>query len=254
MTDNMLDTLGNIPSSVGSNAPTEVAFLPSIQIVTSLSEVAKNYKPEGGGEKPEVNNFWFAPPGGGACLGMNFLAVPLATRDHAIQTKTGSLLLESYNAPAKGSPPKTEAEKIYAQIQALPKQQPKEKIFNYYGGDVLLWVPNQTLESGKPFMGAFAVYFLHSTARPQLDYCNKYRGKLCKVHSHENNTQFTWYTPEFNPVMTPGQPMGAFDPNEFPIPAQQLVVLEVTKFLNPTARGENTPRSSEGIGVDGRAR
>lgn len=233
----------NIVSSVSSNVQADLPFTPRLQIITGTSQVVKNWKKEEG-PAPEDGVFWLGPPGG-KNLGRKFLAVPLALRDHALQTKKSNVSKESYLSADKGSPPKNLDEKIFAEIMALPKQQPKEGIFNWWGVDALLWLPNQRLDNGDAIStGVFAVYFLHSTARPEKNNCVANRGKLCYVRSHENHsTSFTWSTPEIGPMNGDGR----FDPVEFPLPSKCEIEMEVTKFLNPSPKGEGR-ENSDGVG------
>lgn len=220
----------SVPTTVSNNASTEAMFTSRLQLLQSMSEVIKGWKAEDHQEveKPSAGEFWLGPPGGQS-LSREFRAICISWRDHALRLKANEAELESYCAPTKGFPPKNDEESIFNKISSSPKQQKDgaKLITNMWGKDILVWVPfDQTT-------GKFAIYFMHSTARPEAVNAFNNRGKLLILRSQLVETaSFSWYTPEIRVYPHP------IEVGSIKLPTEEEVREELTKFLNPIPRGE----------------
>lgn len=239
-----LNAINAIQGTAGENVPPAAQWTQGIQIVYNNSTILDDWDEKVDGPKPAVGEFWLGQKNGKP-LGKVFVAVPIAIRDHALQTKGGETTAESFNGckccastQRSTSPPTNEEEKIFHSIASAPKQQDKK--LNRWGSDVLLWIPEHKL---------FAQIFLHSTNRQCIGAYQANFGKFCKIKSYTPpSSQYTWYLAECRPVMD----VSTLDPQkETFLPTEEATVEEVTKFKNPTPRGEGRTNSS---GVDGRPR
>ena len=263
---NELTLPGNneIPSSVSTEVVTQKAFTTRLQMVHSLSKIMQEWKSEQG-RKPEEGQFWLGPPGT-VNLGNCFFAIPIATRSHALCIRGGEVHEESFNAPAKGSPPKSKEEEIFLEIKGRDKQVKERKEINYVGGDVLFWLPpaqhysvqgskevpynpNNVFEDYHP-NGCYAIYFFNSTAAPVAEKAAGFRGKLVVVKrgADGKSAQFTWPLPEMFAFPGTLDPTDSFHQKLAIIPSQDSIKDEMTKFLNPAKPG------AKAEGVDGRPR
>lgn len=239
-----------ISGTVSNNVATEAAFTPRLQLLHPQSKVRVDWDKEQG-PKPEEGNFWVGPPGG-FFLGKSFRCIPLAWRDHALQTEGDTVTLESFNAPAFGSLPKTPEEETFAKIRsAAAKKDSKSKIQNRIGKDILLWIPKQTQADprwpGLP-AGKFVIYFLAGTAVPEAENFRAFFFKATSVRAKEvNGRSFTWYVPE---VALEGD--GSLEAEE--APDMSACKEEMQKFANPLAKGKDTPAPEGAAGVDGHSR
>ena len=238
---------GQVQGTVSNNVSTEAAFTPRLQLIHGLSGVRTQWNKDSG-PKPDEGNFCVGPPGF-FFMGQKFFCVPLAQRDHALETKDDNVLLESFNAPGVGQMPANDAESVFLQIKS--KMGTKEKgIQRRVGKDVLLWVTPQAQADprwpGLTGSGKFAVYYLAGTAVPEAENFKRNFNRKVLVRSHQITTSFTWYVPEVDLHED-----GSLDPSE--LPDLNIARDELTKFMNPVAKGDNMPKQTA-EGVDGRAR
>ena len=241
-------TVGTATNNIDAKTP----FTARLQLLHGPSKVRVDWNKDQG-PKPDEGCFWVGPPGG-AFMGLQFIAVPLAWRDHALQTKGETVMLESYNAPGLGQLPKTPDEDVFVAIKtaaANKKNQVDKTLQNRVGKDVLLWIPAQKQADprwpGITSGGKFAIYYLAGTAVPEADNFRANFGRLVTVKSHEvNGKSFSWFVPE---VTMHGD--GSIDPTM--LPDMAAAQDELTKFANPIAKGEAMPKPAA-EGVDGRAR
>lgn len=240
-----------VKGTVSTEAPVEQRFTARLQLLAALSDVRQKWKSEQG-PKPEEGNFWCGPPGG-IFLGNKFRCIPIALRDHALRIHNGEATAESFNAPPLGTMPRTPQESVYLEIKSQVKvkgkdAQGKPLPINMEGKDILCWIPPQPQADTRwPGMsvGKFAVYFLHGTAAPEADNFKAYFGKAVTVRSKQPpSKQYVWFVPEVDL----GPDGGACSPDE--LPDMAAAADELTKFLNPIAKGEKV----EAAAPEGRTR
>lgn len=244
-----------IVGTVSNEVPIESGFIPRLQLLAALSKIRKEWDKEKG-PKPEEGTFCAGPPGF-IYLGNKFKMVPLAWRDHALRTQADEVMLESFNAPALGSLPKTPEEQVFNDIKlaaaAKSEEDKKKNVQNRVGKDVLCWIPMQTIKDN-PYSamvkGIYAVYYLAGTALPEADNFKLHFFKKIVVRPRLINnpkTGFSWHVPE---VDRDGD--GILEPED--LPDMNVTKEEMTKFANPTAKGKDLPKPEAAAGVDGRAR
>lgn len=239
-----------IDKSVGeAAAPTDALFTGRMQLVQPMSKVLNSKDAKG---KCSAGDFVFGPPGFHN-FGIETYIIPIAKRAHALRLDGKDAVIgESFDCPAKGSPPTNKQQEVFSSIMGSPKSRKennKKVETNMWGNDILFY---------SPLIGKWMNYFFHSTARPASEDAFNLRGTVAHLtQSFVETSQGSWYTPHVSGVeMTiiaehknddgSGEMKVSVDGKElrlsFPSPAATKE--EIQKFFNPKPQGEETTTDS----------